>query len=142
MTTPRYAVRPSLHHADEVRLLQYADADDPNLATVLCELPKVDLQALGEALMASGEFVPPSAVDVPRLRQLLRGIVAAGGTQSDESLTGRTGPNDAAHRGMMYVTARSLAREGLSILDGGRSWELTALLGKRDEDEPKTRRSP
>lgn len=45
--------------------------------------------------------------------QALQTIAALGGNLPDESLTDRTGPNDAAHRGLMYTEARRLAREAL-----------------------------
>ena len=49
-----------------------------------------------------------------RLRGALSGIVALGGNLLDDSLTDRTGPNDAARRGLMYVGARQIARAALS----------------------------
>lgn len=44
----------------------------------------------------------------------LKYIANLGGNQSDENLTSRTGPNDAVHRGLMYVAAREIA---VSILE-------------------------
>lgn len=40
-------------------------------------------------------------------------IVFIGGNLPDERLTDKTGPNDAAHRGVMYVEARRLARTAI-----------------------------
>ncbi len=44
----------------------------------------------------------------------LRRIAGLGGNLPDERLTDRTGPNDAAHRGLMYCAARSSALEALN----------------------------
>ena len=47
----------------------------------------------------------------------LRSIAALGGNLPDERLTDRTGPNDAAHRGLMYTEARRLARAALAEIE-------------------------
>lgn len=54
------------------------------------------------------------------LRRALQQIASLGGNLPDDRLTGRTGPNDAAHRGLMYCEARRIALEAL----GTRTWEL------------------
>lgn len=46
----------------------------------------------------------------------LEAIIGLGGNLSDDVLTDRTGPNDAAHRGIMYTTARAIAKEALNDL--------------------------
>lgn len=40
-------------------------------------------------------------------------VTRQGGNQSDENLMTRTGPNDAAQRGIMYVNAREIAVDAL-----------------------------
>lgn len=48
---------------------------------------------------------------------LLAALVAIskiGGNLPDERLTDKTGPNDAAHRGLMYCAARSIALEAIA----------------------------
>lgn len=47
----------------------------------------------------------------------LKTIAAIGGNLPDESLTDRTGPNDAAARGIMYVTAREIARAAIAKIE-------------------------
>ncbi len=47
------------------------------------------------------------------LEQILRRISMLGGNLPDDRLTGRTGPNDAQARGLMYTTARKLALDAL-----------------------------
>lgn len=49
-----------------------------------------------------------------RLREALGRIVAIGGNLPDDRLTNRTGANDAAHRGLMYVQSREIARATLA----------------------------
>lgn len=39
----------------------------------------------------------------------LSAIASLGGNQPDANLTTRSGPNDAAHRGILYCNARTLA---------------------------------
>ena len=51
--------------------------------------------------------------EIERLRAALEAIALIGGNLPDERLTDRTGPNDAAYRGQMYVNARNIAREAL-----------------------------
>jgi len=48
----------------------------------------------------------------------IRAIAALGGNLPDDRLTGRTGPNDAAQRGLMYTEARRLANEALKFTEG------------------------
>lgn len=48
-----------------------------------------------------------------RLRGALGNIQNIGGNLPDERLTDRTGPNDAAARGLMYCAARDMARAAL-----------------------------
>lgn len=50
------------------------------------------------------------------LRKALGGVAAIGGNLPDERLTNRTGPNDAAQRGLMYCHARKLALEALAAI--------------------------
>jgi len=57
-----------------------------------------------------------------RLRATLRYIADLGGNLADEHLTGWTGPNDAAHRGLMYTEARRLAVEALVALGERSHW--------------------
>lgn len=47
------------------------------------------------------------------LGAVFRAIVSLGGNLSDEALITRTGPNDAAQRGLMYVEARRIAKDVL-----------------------------
>ena len=47
------------------------------------------------------------------MRAYLGAIALLGGNLPDDRLTDRTGPNDAAHRGLMYCEARSIARKAL-----------------------------
>lgn len=44
----------------------------------------------------------------------LRAIAMLGGNLPDDRLTDRTGPNDAAHRGLMYTQARRYAADMLT----------------------------
>jgi hypothetical protein len=48
------------------------------------------------------------------LRDALEAIISIGGNLPDEAHTGRTGPNDTHFRGVMYVTARAVARKALA----------------------------
>jgi len=43
----------------------------------------------------------------------LRAITLVAGNLPDESITSKTGPNDAVHRGLMVVEARRLAKQAL-----------------------------
>ena len=52
---------------------------------------------------------------ITQLLARLRGIISLSGNLSDDRLTDRTGPNDAAQRGIMYCEARRLAREAIEI---------------------------
>lgn len=45
--------------------------------------------------------------------KMFKTIAKLGGNLPDDRLTDRTGPNDAAHRGLMYVGARDLALKTL-----------------------------
>lgn len=54
---------------------------------------------------------------LPDLVRSLRVIAAIGGNLPDERFTDRTGPNDAAHRGLMYCEAREIATKALERLD-------------------------
>jgi hypothetical protein len=51
------------------------------------------------------------------LRDALRTVALAGGNLSDENLESRTGPNDAAHRGLMVTFARKVAKEALAAAE-------------------------
>jgi len=76
------------------------------------------LERLGEIFggRAEAEQAPPSCIAA------LRSIVALGGNLPDDRLTNPTGPNDAAHRGEMYASARRIARLALEQADmGGKS---------------------
>lgn len=44
-------------------------------------------------------------------------VTRQGGNQSDENLMTRTGPNDAAARGIMYVNAREIAGHALKMFE-------------------------
>jgi len=48
----------------------------------------------------------------------IRAIASLGGNLPDDRLTSRTGPNDAAARGLMYTEARRLANEAVQLLEG------------------------
>lgn len=50
------------------------------------------------------------------MKSALESIALIGGNLPDDRLTDRTGPNDAAHRGLMYVNARDLAKKALETL--------------------------
>jgi hypothetical protein len=50
---------------------------------------------------------------IERYRGALENIVGIGGNLPDERLATRTGPNDAAHRGLMYCSARQFAHAAL-----------------------------
>ena len=45
----------------------------------------------------------------PELLEALKAVTRLGGNLPDDSLTDRTGPNDARARGPMYTTAREIA---------------------------------
>jgi hypothetical protein len=47
----------------------------------------------------------------------VRAIASLGGNLPDDRLTSRTGPNDAAARGLMYTEARRLANEAKALLE-------------------------
>lgn len=49
--------------------------------------------------------------------KVLKTIASFGGNLPDDSLTSRTGPNDAVARGQMYVGARNLALDFLKQHD-------------------------
>ncbi len=52
---------------------------------------------------------------IQELEAALRVIVELGGNLPDDRLTTRTGPNDAAQRGLMYVHARQIALHHLPV---------------------------
>ena len=52
------------------------------------------------------------------LTTALTAIAALGGNLPDDRLTSRTGPNDAADRGLKYCEARRLANEALQHAQG------------------------
>jgi hypothetical protein len=52
---------------------------------------------------------------IEHLEQALRSIALLGGNLHDDRLTGNTGPNDAAARGLMYTGARKIAMDALGI---------------------------
>lgn len=54
----------------------------------------------------------------PELLLALKAIAGLGGNLPDERLTGRTGSNDAAQRGLMYTTARQLAWDAIAKAEG------------------------
>jgi hypothetical protein len=53
-------------------------------------------------------------IDIHQVIAYLKTITNLGGNLPDERLTDRTGPNDAAQRGLMYCGARRLAKECLT----------------------------
>lgn len=50
---------------------------------------------------------------IRELREALTGVSLCGGNLPDDRLTDRTGPNDAASRGMMYCMAREISLKAL-----------------------------
>ena len=50
---------------------------------------------------------------IDNLERTLRSIALLGGNLSDETLTSRTGPNDAVSRGLMYTQSRRQALDAL-----------------------------
>lgn len=54
----------------------------------------------------------------PEMKEALEFIASLGGNLPDDRLTDRTGPNDAAHRGLMYTQARAIARNALAAISG------------------------
>lgn len=75
------------------------------------------------------EMSPPNArliADAPELLrqrdallEACKSIASLGGNLNDDRLTDRTGPNDAASRGIMYCSARELAREAIKLCEKG-----------------------
>jgi len=61
----------------------------------------------------AARFTSILRAEVARLRKALDGVCNLGGNLPDESLTDKTGPNDAAYRGWLYCDARRLARAAL-----------------------------
>lgn len=53
----------------------------------------------------------PAGDYIRQLLTALKSISLLGGNLPDEHLTDRTGPNDAAHRGLMYCQARQIANQ-------------------------------
>lgn len=51
------------------------------------------------------------------MKAALEAISMVGGNLPDDSLTDRTGPNDAAHRGLMVVRAREIAKKTLEAIN-------------------------
>lgn len=68
------------------------------------------------------------------LLKALRRIARLGGNLPDESLTDRTGPNDAARRGLMYTEARRAALEALTAV--GETGPLEELHEELSEVRP------
>ena len=54
---------------------------------------------------------------IKKLTDALKAIALQGGNQSDDALMTRTGPNDAAARGIMYVNSREIANLTLASLE-------------------------
>lgn len=46
-----------------------------------------------------------------------KAIASLGGNLNDDRLTDRTGPNDAASRGILYCSARELARAAIELCE-------------------------
>lgn len=53
------------------------------------------------------------AYDKDTLEYSLRRIASLGGDYSDIQLTTRSGPNDAIHRGLLYISSRNIALQAL-----------------------------
>lgn len=53
------------------------------------------------------------AEDALILLRALKSVALQGGNLSDDRLTDRTGPNDAAQRGIIYCNARNAARNAI-----------------------------
>lgn len=53
------------------------------------------------------------ALDKETLEYALRRIASLGGDYSDIQLTTRSGPNDAIHRGLLYISSRNIALQAL-----------------------------
>ncbi len=69
-----------------------------------------------EELVAEGGEMNTERIQ--ELEAALRVIVELGGNLPDDRLTTRTGPNDAAQRGIMYCAARSIALRALEASNG------------------------
>jgi len=52
-------------------------------------------------------------------KEALEAITRIAGNLNDDSITGKTGPNDARQRGLMVVSARNIARRALSEMSPG-----------------------
>lgn len=63
---------------------------------------------------ANAEFIVNAVNSHADLVAALRTIASLGGNLPDERLTSKTGPNDAVSRGLMYTSAREIARAALT----------------------------
>ncbi len=68
----------------------------------------------------AGEFINycPLHASAEKLLEALRAISLAGGNLPDERWTDKTGPNDAAYRGLIYVQCREIARAAIASASG------------------------
>jgi hypothetical protein len=71
------------------------------------------IQQADALFLALGKECAPDP-RVAELEDVLRSIVGLGGNLPDSAFTDPTGPNDAAHRGLLYVTARAAANAALA----------------------------
>ncbi len=72
----------------------------------------------GEGAIEDAALIVRAVNSHEKLVEALRAISMVAGNLPDERLTDRTGPNDAAHRGLMVVQAREIAKAALKLAEG------------------------
>jgi hypothetical protein len=84
-------------------------------------LPTVAEMTGSEPNMAPtvGQQIRRLESQVNQLRKALERVASLGGNLPDDRLTSRTGGNDAAARGLMYVNARFIATTALFAVSNG-----------------------
>lgn len=106
---------PYVRHADYLSLEEAAEQLRDEVETLEDDLEtaQIQLQEQASATKAAEEEWRLAAEQRDALADALRQVANLGGNLPDDSLTGRTGPNDAAHRGLMYTEARRISRDAL-----------------------------
>lgn len=94
-----------------IQVLRVVSADGSKLISRLTEYSHA---AATEEEKANARLIAAA----PELLRALKEIAEIGGNLPDARLTNRSGPNDAAHRGLMYCQARSIARALLAEIEG------------------------
>lgn len=89
-------------------------AGDPNDFLVITTSDSADYTTLLSDLQQERRLRVEAQTERDAYRKTLQAITTVAGNLPDDALMGRTGPNDAAARGLMVVSAREMARDVLA----------------------------